>query len=65
MELIQKTINAHIKHLNLRLKDDILYNGNIRIFTLPFKKPREALFNFLEGVSSVIDNKELWGIDTK
>ena len=64
MNLISKTIKAHIKHFNLKLKNDFLYKGDLVIFTLPLTNSQEeteqALFYFLEGLSSGLDNKELW-----
>lgn len=61
MDLIQKTINAHIKHFGLKLKDtEYLYKGDMCIFTLPINNRKEALFNFLEGLSSGLDNQGLF-----
>ena len=55
MNLIQKTIKAHIEHFDLELKNNMLYKGNICIFCLPLNNSEEALFYFLEGLSNGLD----------
>lgn len=61
MDLIKKTIKAHLKHLDLRIdKDKCIWNKKgIMLFsnTIVKEKQQEALFYWLEGYSSCFDNK--------
>jgi hypothetical protein len=57
--LIEKTIKAHLKHLGIKIKNDFLYKEDIAIYTEDLKD-RIRLLSFLEGISIVYDNKELW-----
>ena len=57
--LIERTIKAYIKHLGLRVKHGFLYKNGIAIYTEDLSD-RISLFRFLEGISSVFDNPELW-----
>ena len=58
-ELIDKTIKAHIKHLGIKVKNGFLYKDDFACYTEPLEK-RAELLAFLEGVSVVVDNNELW-----
>lgn len=59
--LIQKTIKAYMKYFDLKVKNGFLYKGDIAIYTEDLKD-RIGLLRFLEGLSCVIDNKELWNL---
>ena len=61
MNLIRKTINAHLQHLDLSMdKDRCVWKDNIMLFcnTVVKEKQEEALFYWLEGFSSCYDNEE-------
>lgn len=58
-KLIEKTIKAHIKYFNLKVKNGFIYKKDIAIYTEDLKN-RALLLSFLEGLSCVYDNKELW-----
>lgn len=57
--LIDKTINAYIKHFGLEVKDGFLYKGEWAVYTEPLERKSELLA-FLEGISAVYDSKEAW-----
>lgn len=57
--LTQVTIKSYIKHFGLKIKNGFIYKGKIAIYTEDLKREQEVL-SFLLGISSVIDNKELW-----
>ena len=59
MNLTEKTIKAHIKHFNLTIKNGFLYKYKVAIYTEDLVN-RENLLSFLEGLSCVLDNPELW-----
>ena len=61
-ELVRKQIKSYIKHFGLKIKNGFLYKGDIAIFTEDLNK-RENLLCFLSGISAVLDNKQLWGIN--
>lgn len=60
--LIEKTIKAHLKYLGLKVKNDFIYKKDFAIYTEDLKN-RDKLLAFLEGISIVYDNKELWVLD--
>lgn len=56
-DLIKKTVEAHIKHLGLKIKDGIIYNENLAIFTLSLNWEQKDLYHFLEGYSHIHDKR--------
>ena len=48
--LIEKTIKAHMKHFNLKVKNGYIYKGNLVVYTEDLKR-RDLLLSFLEGLS--------------
>ena len=61
-KLIQITIKSYIKHFGLRIENGFLYKGNIAIYTDSLEEENNVL-SFLEGLSCVLDNKGLWGLE--
>jgi len=55
------TIKSYIKHFGLKIKNGFIYKKDIAIYTEDLNN-EQAVLSFLLGVSSVIDNKGLWGI---
>jgi hypothetical protein len=62
--LIRVTINSYIKYFGLKVKNGFLYKGEIAIYTEPLEREQEVL-SFLLGLSSVLDNRQLWNIESK
>ena len=58
-DLIKRTVKAHLKHFGLKMKDDFVYKGKTVIFIID---SLEGLLLFLEGISIVYDNLELWDL---
>jgi len=55
MNLIQKTIKAHVRALKLRLdKDKCVWKGDLMLFsnTIVEEKQEQALFYWLEGYTA-------------
>jgi len=59
VDLINKTIKAHLKEFNIIVKNGFLYKGETAIYTESLKDAEKTLA-FLEGISCVLDNKKLW-----
>ena len=58
--LKEKTIKSYLKHFGLKIKNGFIYKGNIAIYTDDLKE--DEVLSFLLGISSVLDNKHLWGL---
>lgn len=59
--LIRKTIRADLKTLGVKVeRDGMIYKGDICIGDLPLDFKGQDLFLFLQGMSAVFDNKELF-----
>ena len=62
--LIDRTIKAHIKYFNLKIKNGFLYKNETAIYTEDLTN-KDRLLAFLEGLSIAIDSKELFGLREK
>jgi len=63
MSLLTRTIKAHEKHLKVKIDKDLcVWKNGILLFSnsIVEDKQEEFLFNFLEGMSAVYDNKNLF-----
>jgi len=62
--LTQITIKSYIKHFGLKLKGDMLYKNDICILDLSIDETKHEieLFNFLKGLSCVLDSLEFWNL---
>jgi len=58
--LIQITNKSYIKHFGLRLEGDFLYKKDICILYLDGTNKEIQLFNFLKGLSCVLDSLDFW-----
>lgn len=63
--LIQVTNKSYIKHFGLRLEGDFLFKGKFCILDLDGEDKEIQLFNFLKGLSAVIDNLDSWNLKEK
>lgn len=60
MNLVRKTIKAHLKFLGLIIdKDNCVWKNGVMLFcnTIVKKEQEKSLFYWLEGYSSCYDNK--------
>jgi len=62
--LIAYTIKSYLGHFNLKIKNGFIYKGEIAIYTEDLEKEEEVL-SFLLGISSVLDNLNLWKSEVK
>ncbi len=60
--LTQVTIKSYLKHFGLKIKGGFIYKKDIAIYTEPLEREQEVL-SFLLGLSCVLDNKHLWGLN--
>lgn len=61
--LIEVTNKAYIKHFGLKLDGDFLFKGDLCILDLDGKNKEIQLFNFLKGLSAVLDNLDFWSLN--
>jgi len=59
--LTNVTIKSYLKHFGLKEKNGFIYKDDIAIYTEPLEREEQVL-RFLEGLSIVLDSKELWGL---
>ena len=62
--LIEKTIKSYLKHFGLKRKNGFIYKGDIAIYTEE-EEEQEKVLSFLLGISSVLDNLNLWKSEVK
>ena len=60
--LIQVTNKEYIKHFGLRLEGDFLFKEDICILDLDGIDKEIQLFNFLKGLSCILDSLEFWNL---
>lgn len=63
--LINVTNKSYIKHFGLKLDGNFLFKGNICILDLDGDNKEIQLFNFLKGLSCVLDSKDFWNLKEK
>ena len=61
--LIQITNKEYIKHFGLKLDGDFLFKENFCILDLDGEDKEIQLFNFLKGLSAVLDNLNNWNLN--
>jgi len=57
--LTEITIRSYLKHFGLTIRNGFVYKKDIAIYTEDLED-REKLLAFLMGISSVLDNTNLW-----